>query len=98
MHQAWFADDSSVGGKLSCLRRSWDELERIGPGYGYLPNAKKTVLIVKKQFLEHRRGQGKIWKYRSHYHNRRAEAPGRCSAFRPIASREQRYLHAISDE
>ena len=52
IHQAWFADDSSVGGKLSCLRRSWDELERIGPGYGYLPNARKTVLIVKKQFLE----------------------------------------------
>ena len=52
MHQAWFADDSSVGGKLSCLRRSWDELERIGPGYGYLPNARKTVLIVNKQFVE----------------------------------------------
>ena len=50
--QAWFADDSSAGGKLSCLRSLWDELERIGPGYGYFPNARKTVLIVKEQFLD----------------------------------------------
>ena len=27
-------------------------MERIGPGHEYLPNARKTVLIVKKQFLE----------------------------------------------
>ena len=46
-HQAWFA-----GGKLSCLQKLWDELERIGPVYGYFPNARKTVFIVKEQFYE----------------------------------------------
>ena len=55
--QAWFADDSAAGGKLSSLKTLWDELERLGPGYGYFPNARKTVLIVKEQFLDEAKRQ-----------------------------------------
>ena len=50
-HQAWFADDSAAGGKLSSLKTLWIELKRTGPVYGYFPNTRKTVLIVKDQFL-----------------------------------------------
>ena len=45
--QAWFADDSASGGKLTSLRQWWDLLSRNGPNYGYYPNAKKTFLLVK---------------------------------------------------
>ena len=30
----------------------WNELECIGPGFGYFTNARKTVLIVKEEFLD----------------------------------------------
>ena len=50
--QAWFADDSSAGGKLTDVLKVWKELQFIGPGYGYFPNARKTVLIVKEEYLE----------------------------------------------
>ena len=45
--QCWFADDSSAGGKLTEIKRWWDELQTEGPKYGYFPLPKKTVLIVK---------------------------------------------------
>ena len=47
--QAWFADDASAAGDLHALRRWWDHLIRIGPEYGYYPNATKTWLIVKEE-------------------------------------------------
>ena len=47
--QAWFADDASAAGDLHALRRWWDHLIRIGPEYGYYPNAPKTWLIVKEE-------------------------------------------------
>lgn len=47
-HQAWFADDSTAAGSLSDVCSLWTELQRIGPGYGYFPNSRKTVLIVKE--------------------------------------------------
>ena len=50
-HQAWFADDSTAAGKLDSVLKVWNELKLIGPGYGYFPNARKTVLIVKKDFI-----------------------------------------------
>ena len=37
--QAWFADDTSAAVDLHALRRWWDHLIRIGPEYGYYPNA-----------------------------------------------------------
>ena len=50
--QAWFADDATAGGDLSKLRRWWDHLARVGPDYGYFPNAAKTWLIVGEDKLE----------------------------------------------
>ena len=48
--QAWFADDSSAAGSLMDVSALWKELGCIGPGYGYFPNSRKTVLIVKESF------------------------------------------------
>ena len=45
--QCWYADDASVAGELAEMKKWWDQLQVIGPKYGYLPNEKKTVLIVK---------------------------------------------------
>ncbi len=45
--QAWYADDSTACGKLQSLAHWWNMLTHIGPLFGYFPNAKKTILIVK---------------------------------------------------
>jgi hypothetical protein len=45
--QAWYADDSDACEKLESLLKWWNMLTDIGSLYGYFPNAKKTVLIVK---------------------------------------------------
>ena len=45
--QVWYADDSASGGKIMEIRKWWHELTQTGPKYGYYPNAKKTILIVK---------------------------------------------------
>ena len=45
--QAWYADDSDACGKLESLANWWNMLTNVGPQFGYFPNAKKTVLIVK---------------------------------------------------
>ena len=47
--QAWFADDSTVGGKLREMRKWWDALNTAGPKYGYYPKPSKTLLIVKDE-------------------------------------------------
>ncbi len=52
MKQVWFADDASTVGNLSDLRGWWDHLTKVGPDYGYFPNASKTWLIVKEGQLE----------------------------------------------
>ena len=49
--QVWYADDASAAGGIKELRRWWDLLVRIGPNYGYYPNASKTWLIVKPDSL-----------------------------------------------
>ena len=46
--QIWFADDATAGGKLADIREWWDQLVKVGPDYGYLPNASKTCLIMKE--------------------------------------------------
>ncbi len=51
-HQAWLADDGTIAGKLRRLRAQWDILRELGPDIGYHPNAKKSVLVVKPQFME----------------------------------------------
>ena len=45
--QVWYADDSSSCGTLDELKLWWEVICKIGPEYGYNPNANKTVLIVK---------------------------------------------------
>ena len=46
--QAWYADDCSSCGTIDNIKVWWEKLCEIGPQYGYLPNAIKTVLIVKE--------------------------------------------------
>ena len=47
--QVWYADDSSGAGKLTEIRNWWNILNATGPKFGYQPNAKKTILIVKNE-------------------------------------------------
>ena len=46
--QIWFADDATTGEMLADIREWWDQLVKVGPDYGYLPNASKTCLIMKE--------------------------------------------------
>ena len=48
VHQAWFADDATAGGNLTNLKEWWEQIVRLGPDYGYYPNALKTWLVVKE--------------------------------------------------
>ena len=50
--QIWFADDAGAGGRLKELRKWWDELNNVGPSYGYFPKSSKCWLIVKPSVLE----------------------------------------------
>ena len=50
--QTWFADDATGGGRILQLRSWWDALCKIGPSFGYFPNAEKTWLIVKEEHAE----------------------------------------------
>ena len=52
--QVWFADDSIAAAKLANLYDWWVHLNRIGPMYGYFPNAPKTVLVLKSPNDEQR--------------------------------------------
>ncbi len=45
--QAWYADDNSATVTCTLLLDWRIRLNNIGPKYGYFPNAKKTILIVK---------------------------------------------------
>ena len=50
--QVWHADDASTCGRLSDLRLWWDQISQLCPPFGYFPNAKKTWLVVKPQYVE----------------------------------------------
>ena len=45
--QIWYADDVATSGKLTSLRKWWDNLTHLGTPFGYYANASKTWLIVK---------------------------------------------------
>ena len=49
--QSWYADDGSAIGKLIAIKKWWDTLCAIGPKYGYFPEPRKTVLIIKDEKL-----------------------------------------------
>ena len=43
MKQVWFADDASAVGNLSDIRAWWECLKKVGPDYGYFPNASNPL-------------------------------------------------------
>ena len=47
--QVWFADDATGAGSCENLRQWWDQIEHLGPTFGYHPNGAKTYLIVKEE-------------------------------------------------
>lgn len=47
--QIWFADDAAGVGTLVNLKKWWSCLVKIGPLFGYHPNAAKTCLVVKEE-------------------------------------------------
>ena len=51
--QVAYADDLSGAGKISDLREWWDTVNTTGPEIGYIPNATKSVLIVKPEHYDH---------------------------------------------
>ena len=51
LRQIWYADDASAGGKLTNLKKWWDNLSRVGPSFGYFVNPQKTWLVTKDKFL-----------------------------------------------
>ena len=50
--QIWYADDANGGGRISQLKSWWNILTKIGPSFGYYPNAEKTWLLVKEEHFE----------------------------------------------
>ena len=44
--QVWFADDASACGKLSHIRRWFDLLLEVGPGFGYYRKPRKSSIVV----------------------------------------------------
>ena len=49
--QVWYADDATGVGTCSSLRKWWDTLSKLGPLFGYNPNALKTCLVVKNKHV-----------------------------------------------
>ncbi|XP_076042251.1 uncharacterized protein LOC143026133 [Oratosquilla oratoria] len=49
--QVAYADDLTGAGKVADLKKWWDLVLAHGPGLGYIPNAKKSVLIVKPEYF-----------------------------------------------
>ena len=49
--QVWYADDATGFGTCSSLRKWWDTLSKLGPLFGYNPNAVKTYLVVKPKYV-----------------------------------------------
>ena len=48
-----FADDLTGAGKIEKLKAWWDLISTRGSQVGYLPNARKSFLIVKPEHFEH---------------------------------------------
>ena len=47
----WHADDGGAVGTLEGLRQRWNKIVQLGPDIGYFPNAGKSWLIIKPQFI-----------------------------------------------
>ena len=53
VNQVWYADDASGAGKNINLRTWWDQLNILGPKFGYYTNPSKTWLVTKESTLDH---------------------------------------------
>ena len=51
-HQLWVAGDGAAGGNLSSLLAWWENLNDMGPAFGYYPNAEKSWLVVKDEHVK----------------------------------------------
>ena len=51
LRQAWFADDAAATRELLTIRRWWTRLCELGHLFGYFPNAEKSWLVVKHEYL-----------------------------------------------
>ena len=51
LQQAWFADDAAATGEHLAIRRWWIRLCELGHLFGYFPNAGKSWLVVKQEYL-----------------------------------------------
>ena len=49
--QVWYADDAAALGTVAELRNWWDNLTKLGPGFGYSANPIKTWLVTKDSCL-----------------------------------------------
>ena len=47
LKQIWYADDATAAGKISDLRKWWDNLATIGPSFGYFVYPTKSWLITR---------------------------------------------------
>ena len=45
--QIWYADDAAALGSITDLRNWWDNINNLGPSYGYYANSAKTWLVTK---------------------------------------------------
>ena len=52
----WYADDDGAANDLVSLLNYWDELAQVGPGFGYFPNASKTLLLTKPEHKQEYNG------------------------------------------
>ena len=50
--QSWYADDASAAGTFDRILKLFNDLVRIGPDFGYFPNASKSILITHPDRLE----------------------------------------------
>ena len=50
-NQIWYADDASGAGRITRLREWWDQLNSLGPKFGYFTNTCKTWLVTKENCL-----------------------------------------------
>ena len=51
--QTWYADDAAAAGSTANIRCWWDMITKAGPNY---PNASKTHLIVKQEYVQSAKG------------------------------------------
>ena len=52
LKQLWYADDATGLGSLSSLKSWWERIIELGGSFGYLPNARKSTLLVKPEVFD----------------------------------------------